>query len=557
MKITKYMLVITSILVIGLMMNAGCKKGAQGDVADLGDGDAPSAESPPGTSGDDITISEVKLILPNDEELELDSMRISRHSKIKVMYEGELSSDIGLKMGGDSVAYTVLSDADGEALLKPKMPMHNLKEYELGDASFTVKAPGDINGDGLSDFVVGAPHWVKGSAHIFLGNEDMDYLDYTSGKRIDGNVDNAQFGSALALGDINGDGLDDIAIGAPAESKGCVYIFHGSSPVPDSLIANGTENARICRDSGASNGEFGGSIALGDLNGDGFEDLIIGESLGDGAHNSLTSIADAGVVKVIFGSAAGIADKQVNATNRADNSYHSITKNQKAGYSVAAGDVTGDGLDDVIIGAIGSNAPPATNCVRGKVFIINGATDLMDTGKILVLESKAEETIEGEGCVNDYTDRFGLSLAAMTVAEKDAVLIGSKSVLYKYALGSTKEIIMGIPLVGQGVVAGWLGEDIGFGYPPTSKLLIFDPEGDMQNPTIFDGSSTSSALGCAITPAGDLNGDGDPDFIVGEKQYIKVGLNERGRVWINALQKEVGGFGDSHFGTAVAGGRIR
>lgn len=551
MKIPRYMFVIVSVLVIGLVMNAGCKKGAQeGAAAALED----AGDSTTDTGSDEavaFTIKAVALVLPNQEEVGTDSKRLSRHSKIKVTYEGELPSDIGLKSGDDAVEYTVLSDSDGELLVKPKMPMHNLEMYELGDFSFTVKAPGDINGDGLSDFVVGAPLKSNfGVAYVFYGVSPLNYgLSATTSAnvRLLGNVANAEFGNALALGDVNGDGYADIAIGAPNEDQGCVYVFHGSDALQDT-VANGAENARICRDSGSVNGEFGGSVAFGDLNGDGFDDLIIGEPLGDGAHNSLTNLADAGVVKVLFGSSNGIASKNINALNQADNSYHSITKYQKAGYSVAASDVTGDGFDDVIIGAIGSNTPPAADCVQGKVFIINGASDLLDTGKILVLESKADQTLTGQGCINDETDRFGVSVAAAGGEEKDRALIGSESNSYVYSLGSPMDFLL-LSLPPHDVIVGWLGNAIGLGSPSSDILRYRKPDSPWQS---IQGAA-NSAYGCAISPAGDLDGDGEPDFIIGARMYS----NNRGKIVVNIDDETVVGVTGSEFGTAVAGGRIR
>ncbi|MCK4858744.1 MAG: FG-GAP repeat protein, partial [candidate division Zixibacteria bacterium] len=186
MKIARYMLVIASVILLGLLVNTGCKKGAQLEPADLGDMESPAGEVPGVSLGEPtvgegagVAITDVKFVLPSLEEVGVDSKRISRHAKIKVIYEGELESDIELTLDGNPVAHTVLSNENGELLLKPNMPLHNLKEYTILGQSFKVKAPGDINGDGLSDFVVGAPDFddgnYKGAAYVFFGNPDNAY----------------------------------------------------------------------------------------------------------------------------------------------------------------------------------------------------------------------------------------------------------------------------------------------------------------------------------------------------------------------------------------------
>jgi hypothetical protein len=557
MKITRYALVVVSLLMMGVLLNAGCSKGGQWDATDL-DGGAPSTGTPgtsPGGGGGDesvaFTIKEVTLVLPNQDEVGLDSKRISRYSSIKVAYVGDLPSDIGLKMGGNSVEYAVLSDVDGELLIKPAMPMHNLKTYELGDFSFTIKAPGDINGDGYSDFVAGAPLKSNfGAAYVFFGTDPLEYglsVTNAAGATISGNVANAEFGGAVAIGDINGDGYADIAVGAPKENQGCVYVFHGSDALHD-MLADGAQNTRICRTNGLST-LFGSAVAVGDLNGDGLDDLVVGESKSMRVSNTAPIYLQSGAVEIFWGNKNGIANRSVSDTETADVSYSSPTNYQRVGYSLATGDLNGDGIDDAVIGALGSDKVPAPVCRQGKVYIALGAKDLGEqTASMNLDDSSVATTLTGQGCISDETDRFGVSVAAADGEGKDKALIGSKSNSYEYSIGSPMDFLL-LSLPPNDVIVGWLGDAIGLGLSSSDMLRYKKPESSWQSVQ----GTAGSAYGCAISPAGDLDRNGKPDFVVGARMYS----NNRGKIVVNIDDETIVGVTGSELGTALAGGRIR
>jgi len=487
--------------------------------------------------------------LPNGDELETDSMRISRHSKIKVMHDGELPADIGLKMGGYAVAYTVLSDVDGEAILKPNMPMHNLEEYELGDSSFTVKAPGDINGDGFSDFVAGAP--VKpnfGKAYAIYGKDTLDYsttVSNASSVAISSNVPHTKFGMAVALGDINGDGYADIAIGAPEENQGCAYVFHGSSSLQGSLIADGTEDVRVCRVNGDPS-KLGMALAFGDVNGDGFEDLLIGEPYADGFDNINTpSTNEAGVVHAIFGGTSVASQIDFDGQQQPQNTatfYLSASHRQHLGWSLASPDINGDGIDDIAIGA-----PHEANANKGRIYVGMGSADI------------ESQQIDG-GLSAQNVDQLGWSVAVrgdLNNDRKEEILIGAKSKLFVYRDGLSSPVTIAVPSqpapTGLLIVSAFQRNQYNYDLigDPSLDLFIKYTEGVGLS---LDTGLTNSEFGCAISPVGDLDRDGEPDYVVGAKMAAP---QARGRLFINIDDEEIMGESNSQLGTAVAGGRIR
>ncbi len=560
------------VILSAFLVSVGCERGAEGPPAGIGEieGEAglPSVElgeeeegAVPEEGEVAFAVKEVKIVLPNDEEVALDSKRISRYAKIIIRYDGEREVEPVLKLGGQEVELTQLKDEAGELVVKPKLPLHNLKDYDLAlgeeTHSFKVRAPGDINGDGLSDFIVGAPNFDdgtnKGAAYVYFGKEDLHYNSYDDADiKIFGDSVDALLGYTVALGDINGDGYSDIAVGAPQALEGSVrygsvIVIYGGEDLKSVYRVKANEFDFYVHRSNGPTSNLGGALAVGDVNGDGFGDLLIGEHEADTADNMPGVLEDdAGALHVIFGKKENLGPAilfdgtQPNGTASLDYVY----SDQRVGGSVAALDMNGDGIDDMLIGA-----PHISNA--GKVFIVLGASELqshsLSNDTILIAPSAS-------------INRFGISVASrgdLNNDGKEEAIIGALQHVYVYAIDdpAPKELALQYAFAGNMVVGGIkVGDLIG---DPAASLFIRYREGvGMQ---VEHGLNATTRLGCAVSPAGDLNGDGKGDYLVGE---MLRPLIESGRAWVN-MDVQIVGYTNpslnkgSHFGTSIAGGRMR
>jgi len=261
-------------------------------------------------------------------------------------------------------------------------------EVEGGDRFGTSSAYGDFDGDSNDDIVISAPNEGgdgksdSGLIHIFDGS-----LNWGNEESYDqGNIgasatpeDGDQFGMSLITGDYNGDGFDDLSISVHLEDlgvenqlvdAGMIMIAIGSTEglsAPETY----TQDTNGIRGKSETGDRFGESIASGDINGDGYDDLVIGvpgEGIGSNA-------AGAGAVNVLYGSRDGlsVADDQILHQNTSG-VKGKAESGDAFGSALALGDINGDGYDDLVIGVpgegIGSNAAGA-----GAVNIFYGSTN--------------------------------------------------------------------------------------------------------------------------------------------------------------------------------------
>ncbi|MCL1629536.1 VCBS domain-containing protein [Roseibaca sp. V10] len=446
-----------------------------------------------------------------------------------------------------------------------------------GDRSgYSVSSAGDVNGDGFDDLIVGVPYddpngSSSGASFVVFGKTDETAVELsaveagTGGFVINGvSVDDLSGRSVSSAGDVNGDGFDDLIVGTGGDdpngsNSGASFVVFGKTDgtaVELSAVEAGTGGFVI---NGVSEGDLSGRSvsSAGDVNGDGFDDLIIGARFADPNLNN-----DSGASFVVFGKTDGAA-VELSAVEVGTGGFviNGVSIYDFSGFSVSsAGDVNGDGFDDLIVGARNDD-PNGTS--SGASFVVFGKTDGT------AVELSAIEAGTGGFVINGVSagDRSGYSVSSAGDVNGDGLddLIvgadnddpngdrsGASFVVFGKTDGTAVELSdveaatggfvingvseydrSGVSVSSAGDVNGDGFDDLIVGAPyddpnGTSSGASFVVFGKTDGTAVelsaieagiggivINGVSEYDRSGRSVSSAGDVNGDGFDDLIVG------------------------------------------
>jgi len=356
---------------------------------------------------------------------------------------------------------------------------------EAGDDRFgySVAIAGDINDDGYSDIIAGAP-WAEsggddgGKVYIFFGGTPS-VMDTEADVTISGAGDNDYLGFSVSpAGDVNGDGYDDIIIGAPNRYQGGnpfageAYIFYGgpSLGAKDGYPDLQAEDADVILNGENAQDKFGSSVSwAGDFNKDGYDDVIVGAPFADGSGNTR------GRSYIFYGGETmdSTADVKITGAANIDQLGSSVSR---------AGDMNDDGYGDVVIGAPWADVDVSGDN-KGKAYVVFGG-DNVDSSIDLSVSSSSVTVLSGF----EAYERFGTSAGYGGDANNDGY----------------DDVVIG----GQ-----YLGLDSSFA--GSAYMYLGGASVDGTPDVTFAGEKQSDRFGISVAGAGDVDGDGYYDVLIG------------------------------------------
>jgi hypothetical protein len=346
-------------------------------------------------------------------------------------------------------------------------------------SGWAVAGAGDVNGDGYDDVIVGAPDYDggqngEGRAWLYLGGSGG--LNSSHSWAVEGNQSSAQFGYAVAgAGDVNNDGRDDVIVGAPGWSNG--HTGEGAAFVYLGTSGGLGGSAAWSAEGQQTGAAFGHSVdTAGNVNGDSFDDVVIGCPYLDAGQTN------EGKAYVYHGSSGG-------PSGYPDWMAEGQQDNANFGWDVAGvGDATGDGYGDLLVG---SRYFDSGQTDEGRAYLYYGTSSGLPSSPTWYDES--DQASAGYGWSVAGADLNGNGLA---------------------------DLIIGAPLYDNG---------------QSNEGRVFVYWGLSGGPSTGPGwtaesNSSGAQFGVAVAGAGDVDNDGTDDLLVGGNTYTGGQSNE-GKAW--------------------------
>lgn len=390
---------------------------------------------------------------------------------------------------------------------------------------------GDLNDDGFDDLAVGAPavaRFVPNSGVVYVvfgraaafNQRDLDpgLLDGSNGFRLIGDtLQNLTGWSVARAGDFNGDGIDDLVVGAPhvggqASGAGSIYLIYGRAQFPATIDLSSLDGFGFRLTALNAGANFGLSVSSGRFNNDGFSDLVIGEYSGIANGRAWIVFGQAGPpafpVQTITGLGLTGSPRAVALTGPSNGS--------RFGWAVRGmPDTNGDGIGDLAVGA------PLHDAESGATYVVFGRADTAGG-----LAFAASEPITG------FTTAQGMQFNGNGSTALAGGRLGSALATGDFNADGRPDLAMGSPLAdaagrnqaGAVLVVWGTG-----GNAPTFNRAV----ADLIAPGLaiaFNGAGAVNYTGAALGTPGDTDGDGIDDLLIGAHNAANGALAAAGRL---------------------------